>query len=73
MENTPNVPGLDLPGLDIVSASKGFGCAGVLTKTKEEIKEAFSVALLADGPTVIAIRIAHEDRPLVPPISASGS
>lgn len=73
LENTPNVPDLDLPGLDIVSASKGFGCSGVLTKTKKEIKEAFSAALSSDGPTVIAIRIAHEDRPLVPPVSASGS
>jgi len=69
LENTPNVPGLDLPGLDIVSAAKGFGCAGVLTRTKEEIKEAFGAALSADGPMVIVIPIAHEDRPLVPPIS----
>jgi benzoylformate decarboxylase len=69
LENTPNVPGLDLPGLDIVSAAEGFGCAGVLTRTKEEIKEAFGAALSADGPTVIVIRIAHEDRPLVPPVS----
>jgi len=69
LENTPNVPGLDLPGLDIVSAAKGFGCASVLTKTKEEIKKAFGAALSADGPTVIVIPIAHEDRPLVPPIS----
>jgi len=69
LENTPNVPCLDLPGLDIVSAAKGFGCAGVLTKTKVEIKEAFGAALSADGPTVIVIPIAHEDRPLVPPIS----
>jgi benzoylformate decarboxylase len=69
LENTPDVPGLDLPGLDIVSAAKGFGCAGVLTRTKEEIKEAFGAALSADGPTVIVIPIAHEDRPLVPPVS----
>jgi benzoylformate decarboxylase len=69
LENTPNVPGLDLPGLDIVSAAKGFGCAGVLTRTKEEIKEAFGAALSADGPTMIVIPIAHEDRPLVPPVS----
>jgi benzoylformate decarboxylase len=69
LENTPNVPGLDLPGLDIVSAAKGFGCASVLTKTKEEIKKAFGAALSADGPTVIVIPTAHEDRPLVPPIS----
>jgi len=69
LENTPNVPALDIPGLDIVSAAKGFGCASVLTKTKEEIKKAFGAALSADGPTVIVIPIAHEDRPLVPPIS----
>jgi benzoylformate decarboxylase len=68
LENTPNVPALDLPGLDIVSAAKGFGCASVLTRTKEEIKEAFGAALSAHGPTVIVIPIAHEDRPLVPPV-----
>jgi len=66
---TPNVPGLDPSCLDIVSAAKDFGCAGVLTRTKEEIKEAFGAALSADGPTVIVIPITHEDRPLVPPVS----
>jgi benzoylformate decarboxylase len=65
--NTPNVPGLDLPGLDVVSAAKGFGCASVLAKTKEEIKKAFGAAMSAEGPTLIAIPIAHEDRPLVEP------
>jgi Thiamine pyrophosphate enzyme, C-terminal TPP binding domain len=67
--HVPHVPGLDLPGLDIVSAARGFGCAGVLTRTNEEIKEAFGAALSANGPTVIVIPIAHEDRPLVPPVS----
>ena len=67
LENTPNVPGLDLPGLDVVSAAKGFGCTSVLAKTKDEIKKAFGAALSAAGPTVIAIPIAHEDRPLVEP------
>ena len=65
LENTPNVPGLDLPGLDIVSAAKGFGCTSVLAKTKEEIKKAFGAAMNTAGPTVIAIPIAHEDRPLI--------
>jgi benzoylformate decarboxylase len=37
LEKTPNVPGLDLPGLDVVSAAKAFGCAGVWAKTKQEI------------------------------------
>jgi len=68
LEKTPNVPGLDLPGLDVVSAVKGFGCAAVNAKTTQEVKEAFASALKADGPTVIAIPIAHQLRPLVPPV-----
>jgi benzoylformate decarboxylase len=66
LENTPNVPALDVPGLDIVTTAKGFGCIAVLAKSTEEIKEAFSTALGAEGPTVIAIPIAHQLRPLVP-------
>jgi benzoylformate decarboxylase len=66
LEKTPNVPALDLPGLDIVSTAKGFGCTAVQSETTEEIKGAFTTALEADGPTVIAIPIAHQDRPLVP-------
>jgi len=40
----------------------------VAANTTEEIKEAFSTALSADGPTVIGIRIAHQLRPLVPDV-----
>ena len=68
LEKTPNVPGLDLPGLDVISAARGFGCATIHAKTTEEIKDAFAAALKADGPTVIAIPIAHQERPLVPPV-----
>jgi len=68
LEKTPNVPALDLPGLDIVATAKAFGCFGVAANTKEEIKEAFKAALAADGPTVIAIRVAHQLRPLVPDV-----
>ncbi len=66
LEKTPNVPALDLPGLDIVTTAKAFGCVGVAADTPEEIKKAFADALRADGPTVIAIRVAHQLRPLVP-------
>jgi len=68
LENTPNVPALDLPGLDVVATAKAFGCFGVAAHTKEEIKDAFRTALDHDGPTVIAIRIAHQLRPLVPEV-----
>jgi benzoylformate decarboxylase len=69
LEKTPNVPGLDLPGLDVVSAAKGFGCASIWAKTKEEIKQAFANALKSDGPTLIGIPIALQDRPLVAPVA----
>ena len=69
LEKTPNVPALDLPGLDVVSTAKGFGCPSILARTKSEIKEAFAKALKADGPTLIAIPIAHQDRPLVAPVA----
>ena len=69
LEKTPNVPALDLPGLDVVSAAKAFGCTGTLANTKDEIKKAFGAALRADGPTLIAIPIAREERPLLPPVS----
>ena len=60
------MPALDLPGLDIATTAKAFGCFGVAASTIEEIKEAFKAALGADGPTVIAIPIARQLRPLVP-------
>ena len=37
----------------------------------EEIQAAFSKALSADGPTVIAVPIKRQIRPLVPSVSAS--
>ena len=51
-----------------ISAAKGFGCTAVHAKTTKEIKVAFAAALEADGPTLIAIPIARQERPLVPPV-----
>jgi benzoylformate decarboxylase len=69
LEKTPNVPALDLPGLDIVTTAKAFACFGIAANTIDEIKNAFTTALDAEGPTVIAIRIARQMRPLVPEAS----
>jgi len=66
LEKTPNVPALDVPGLDIITTAKAFGCVGAAANTTAEIKEAFRNALSADAPTVIAIRIANQLRSLVP-------
>ena len=65
LEKTPNVPALDLPGLDIVATAKAFGCIGVAANTADEIKKEFAKALKAEGPTVIAIPIARQERALV--------
>jgi benzoylformate decarboxylase len=69
LEKTPNVPALDLPGLDIVTTARAFGCTGVTANTVDGIKKAFAKALQTDGPTVIAIPIAHQERPLVAPVT----
>jgi benzoylformate decarboxylase len=66
LQQTPNVPALDLPELDIVATAKGFGCAAVGAGTKQEIQEAFAKALNVSGPTVIAVPIKHQIRPIVP-------
>jgi benzoylformate decarboxylase len=65
LEKTPNVPALDLPGLDVVATAKAFGCIGVTASTTDEIKKEFAKALKTEGPTVIAIPIARQERALV--------
>ncbi len=56
LEQTPGVPGLDLPGLDIASIASGFGCRSVNVDTTEKLAAEFTSALTADGPTVIVVR-----------------
>jgi benzoylformate decarboxylase len=41
LEKTPNVPGLDLPGLDLVSLGKGYGARSVRAETVDQIAAAF--------------------------------
>ena len=67
LEKTPNVPALDLPYLDMLSLAKGYGVSGVKAETKAQIQTAFKQALAADGPTLIAVPIKQELKPLIPP------
>jgi benzoylformate decarboxylase len=63
LEKTPNVPGLDLPGLDIESLAIGFGLRAVTVGDTEHLVNEFNAALDADGPTVIVVptkpQVAH--------------
>jgi benzoylformate decarboxylase len=53
LEDTPGVPGLDLPGLGIASVARGFGCRAVDVGTAEELEHEFKTALSAGTTTVI--------------------
>ncbi|WP_406110129.1 benzoylformate decarboxylase [Streptomyces sp. NBC_01003] len=55
LEETPGVPGLDLPGLDIVSVARGFGCRAVDVETTQDLEREFKAALAADTTTVIVV------------------
>jgi benzoylformate decarboxylase len=55
LEQTPGVPGLDLPGLDIASIAIGFGCTAINVDSTEKLAHAFNTALATDGPTVIVV------------------
>lgn len=55
LEKTPNVPGLDLPGLDIASLATGFGCRSVNIEDTEHLVREFKSALESDGPTVLVV------------------
>jgi len=56
LEETPGVPGLDLPGLGIADVARGFGCRAVDVATAEELEQEFTAALSAGTTTVIVVR-----------------
>jgi benzoylformate decarboxylase len=64
VEETPGVPGLDIPGIDVVSLAQGYGCAAVRAATVEDIATEVSAAQQRQGPTVLEIPI----DPPVPPL-----
>ena len=55
LEETPGVPGLDLPGLGIAALARGWGCRAVDVATAEELEHELKTALSADTTTVIVI------------------
>lgn len=55
LEETPHVPGMDLPGLDICSLARGFGCRTASVEDTESLVSEFKAALEADGPTVLVV------------------
>lgn len=65
LEKTPNVPALDLPGLNAVLVAKAYGCPAFRAETPEELKKRFAEALEMDGPVLIEFPVDKTLRPLV--------
>ncbi len=65
LEQTPGVPGLDLPGLDIVSIARGYGCDAVRLDDIGAIKKAATEAWKKQRPTVLEIPISAQVPPLI--------
>ncbi len=65
LEQTPGVPGLDLPGLDIVSLGRGYGARSVRAGTPDEIRQAVAEALATRTTSVIEVPISPRLRPLL--------
>ena len=64
LEDAPGVPGLDVPGIDIVSLAKGYGCDAARLDDLNAIKKAAAEAWAKSRPTVLEIPIS----PQVPPL-----
>lgn len=56
-QDTPNVPGLDIPDLDYVALAKGYGCIGKHASTLEELELYCKEALRQNIPTIIEVPI----------------
>ncbi|WP_232534023.1 benzoylformate decarboxylase [Plantactinospora sp. KBS50] len=56
-EGTPGVPGLDLPGLDLLAIARGYGCAAYPVESADALAQRLPAALAAAGPTVLAAPI----------------
>ena len=64
-EDTPGVPGLDLPYFDVVALARGYGCHAERAGSADEGADLFKASLDHDGPTVIAVPIDKAVPPLI--------
>jgi benzoylformate decarboxylase len=55
LEKTPNVPGLNLPGIDIVSLSKGYGAYSICISSQSEFTHEIKKALEIKQISVIVV------------------
>ena len=65
LEETPGVPGLDIPGIDIVSLARGYGCEAERITDLEELKRRVTAGLAGTRPCVFEVPITAEVPPLI--------
>lgn len=56
-EKSPDVPGLDLPGLHTARLAEGYGVAGVVARSAAEVRRALDDAADRTGPTLIEVPV----------------
>ncbi len=65
VEDSPGVPGLDIPGIDIVCLARGYGCYAAVVKTLDVLQSETIAAAERDGPTVLEVPITVTVPPLL--------
>lgn len=70
LEETPNVPALDLPGLNAVASAKAYGCPAFRAENAADLKKCFADVMKIEGPALIEFPIDRGLRPLVAPAAA---
>jgi benzoylformate decarboxylase len=53
----PNVPGIEIPGIDAVKIAQGYGLAAVEVDRPEDLAPAIRQALAAKGPYLISVNV----------------
>jgi benzoylformate decarboxylase len=65
LEETPGVPGLDIPGYDIAPIARGYGCDAKRIDAVDDLKDAVMEAWRRPNPTVLDVPITSQVPPLV--------
>jgi benzoylformate decarboxylase len=65
LEDTPGVPGLDIPNFDVVSIAKGYGCDAFRLEDLDAIKKAAVASWSRAKPTVLEIPVSAQVPPLI--------
>lgn len=65
LEETPNVPGLDLPGIDIEALAKGYGAPTTMARTGAEVTAAVAAAIGRPSASVVVVPLTRKRHSLL--------